>query len=61
MSKPSRSTNAMKVGLRILRKIEIDDHVYSLDVDTTSKKIRTYKVAANTIPEIMEHAVAVVL
>ena len=61
MAEPSRSTNAMKVGLRILRKIEIDDHIYGLDVDTTSKKIGTYKVAANTIPEIMEHAVAVVL
>ena len=61
MSEPSRSTNAMEVGLRILRKIEIDDHIHSLDVDTTSKKIRTYEVAANTIPEIMKHAVAVVL
>ena len=61
MAEPSRSTNAMKVGLRILRKIEIDDHIYGLDVDTTSKKIGTYKVAANTIAEIMKHAVAVVL
>ena len=61
MSEPSRSTNAMEVGLRVLRKIEIDDHVHSLNVDTTSKKIRTYEVAANTIPEIMKHAVAVML
>ena len=61
MSEPSRSTNAMEVGLRILRKIKIYDHVHSLDVDTTGKKIRTYEVAANTIPEIMKHAVAVVL
>lgn len=61
MTESSRSTNAMKVGLRILRKIKIDDHVYGLDVDTPSKKVRTYKVATYTIPEIMKHAVAVVL
>ena len=61
MSEPSGSTNAMEVGLRILRKIKIDDHVHSLNVDSTSEKIRAYKVAADTIPEIMEHAIAVVL
>ena len=37
MSEPSRSTNAMEVSLCILREIEIDNHIYSLDVDTTRK------------------------
>ena len=39
MSKASRSTNTMEVGLRILWKIEVDDYVDSLNVDTTGKKI----------------------
>ena len=61
MSETSRSTNAMEISLRILRKIEIDDHVHSLDVDTTSKKIRADKIAAYTVPEIMKNAVTIVL
>lgn len=61
MSETSGSTNAMEISLRILRKIEIDDHVHGLDVDTTSKKIRADKIAAYTVPEIMKDAVTIVL
>ena len=61
MSETSRSTNTMEVSLRVLRKVEIDNHVHSLDVDTTSEKIRTHEVAANTIPKVMEHTVTVML
>lgn len=61
MSETSRSTNTMEVRLRILRKIEIDDYVDSLNVDTTGKKIRANEIAAYTVPEVMEHAVAIVL
>ena len=61
MSETSRSTDAMKVSLRILREIEIDDHIHSLNVDTTGKKIRADKVAAYTIPEIMKDTVTIVL
>ena len=61
MSETSRSTNTMEVGLRILREIEIDDYVDSLDVDATGKKIRANKIAANTIPEVMKHTVTVML
>ena len=38
-----------KTLTEFLRKIEADDH-HSLDVDTTSRKIGTYEVVANTIP-----------
>ena len=34
----------------IPRKSEVDDHVHSLDVDTTGRKIGTCKVAAITVP-----------
>lgn len=61
MSETSRSTDAMEISLRILGKIEIDDHVHSLNVDTASKKIRADKIAAYTVPEIMKDAVTIVL
>ena len=61
MSETARSTNAMEIGLCILREIEIDDHIHSLNVNTTSKKIRAYEVAANTVSKIVKHAVTVVL
>lgn len=51
----------MEVGLCIFREIEVDDHIHGLDIDTTGKKIRADEVAAYTVPEIMKHAVTVVL
>lgn len=61
MSEPARTSNAMEVCLGILGEIEVDDNVHGLDIDTASKKIRTHQVAADTISEIVENAVAVVL
>lgn len=61
MSKTSRSTNAVEVGLRILRKIEINDYVDSLNVNAASKEIGTNEVAAYTVPEVMKYAVTIVL
>ena len=61
VSKTSRSTNTMKVSLRILWKIEVDDYVDGLNVNTTSKKIRANEIAAYTVPKVMEYAVTVLL
>lgn len=61
MSETSRPANTMEVGLRILRKIEVDDYVDSLNVDTTGQKIRANEIAAYTIPEVMKHTITVVL
>ena len=61
MAKTSRSTNAMEIGLRILREIEVDDYIYSLNVDTTSEKIRADEIAANTVSKVMKHTVTIVL
>ena len=51
----------MKVGLGILWEVEIDDHIDGLNVYTTSQKVRANEVAADTISEVMEHAIAAVL
>lgn len=61
MSETSRSTNTMEVGLRILWEIKIDDYINSLNVDTAGKKIRANEIAAYTVPEVMKHAVTIVL
>ena len=57
MSKPTRTADTMKISLRVLREIEIDNDVDGLDIDTTGKEVRTDEVAANTITEVMEYAV----
>lgn len=61
MPETPRSPNAVEVGLCILWEIEIDDHVDSLNVNTTGKKIRANEIAAYTVPEIVEHTVTVML
>lgn len=61
MSKASGSTNAMEVGFGILWKVKVDDNIDSLDINTTSKKIRAHEISANSIAEIMEDTVTVCL
>lgn len=61
MSITSRSTNTMKICLRILRKVKIDHHIDGLNIDSTSQKIRTDKVAAYAVAKIMEYPITVVL
>jgi hypothetical protein len=39
VTKPTRTTDSVQVRLGHLRKIEIDDHIDSLNVDTTSKQV----------------------
>ena len=61
MTKPSRTANAVEVSLRVLRKIEIDDNIYRLYVYASSKKVGTDEVTTDSVAEIMENTVAVVL
>lgn len=61
VTKSTGTTNAMKICFRVLRKIEIDNDVDGLNIDTTGEQIGAYKIAANTIPEVMENTIAVVL
>lgn len=49
----------MKVGLRVLREIEINDDVYRLNIDTTSEEVGADKVTANALAEVVEDSVTV--
>ena len=49
----------MKVGLRVLREIEINDDVYCLNIDTTSEEVGADKVTANALAEVVEDSVTV--
>lgn len=39
VSKASGTTNSVKIGLRILGEIKVDDDIDSLNVDTTGEQI----------------------
>lgn len=55
------TTDTMQVGLGHLGEVEVDDHVDGLDVDTTGEQVGADQVAAGTVAEVVENAVAVVL
>ena len=61
MSIPSGSSNPMKICLSVLREIEIDDYVDSLNVNSTSKKIGAHEISADAVSEIVEDAIPVLL
>ena len=49
----------MKIGLRVLREIEINDDVYRLDIDTAGEEVGAHKVTANALAEVVEDSVSV--
>ena len=53
----SRPTDAMEICLSVLREVEVDYNVHSLDVDTTSEEDRAHKITADTVAEVVENAV----
>ena len=59
MPKSTRTTNAMKVGFAVLREIKVDDNVYCLNIDTTSKEIGADEVTAHAVAEVVENAITV--
>ena len=61
VTKSARTTNTMKVGLSVLGEVKIDNYVDSLDIDTASQEVRTDEVAADTIPEVVENTISVML
>lgn len=61
MSKTSRTSNAMKIGFRILGEVKVDDNVHCLDIDTTGEEIGTHEISADAIPEVVKNAVTVLL
>lgn len=61
MSETARSTDPMQICLGVLWEVEVDDNVDGLDINTTGEQIRTDKVSAYTVAEVVEDAVTVVL
>jgi len=59
MSKASGTTNSMKIGLRILGEIKVDDDIDGLNVDTSGEQIRTNEVSADTVAKVVEDTIAV--
>ncbi len=57
MTKTSGTTNSMEVRLRILWEVEINDDIYGLNVNATSKKVGAYEIAADTFAEIVEDTI----
>ena len=61
VSETPATADAVKVRLRILGEVEVDDDVDGLDIDTTGKKVGTDKIPAHAIAEVMENAVTMAL
>ena len=61
MSKASRSSDAMEVGLCVLWEVEIDDNINGLDINAASEEIRANEISTDSITEVMEDPVAVCL
>lgn len=61
MTKPTRTTNSVKIRLGILGEVKVDDYIDSLNIDTPGQEIRTYKIPTMTGPEIVEDTIAGVL
>lgn len=59
MAKASGTTNSMKIGLRVLGEIKVDDDIDGLNVDTPGEQIRTDEVSADAVAKVVEYAVAV--
>jgi hypothetical protein len=59
VSEPAGATNTVKVGLRVLGEIEVNDDVDGLDVNAAREEVGAHQVSADAITEVMEDAVAV--
>ena len=57
----SGTADTMQVGLSVFGEVKVDDNVDSLDIDTTSEQVRADKITANTVAEVVEDAVTVLL
>lgn len=61
MTETTRSTNSVKVGLSITRKIKVYNDVDGLDIDTSGEDVRADQASSLTILEIMINPVSVLL
>lgn len=61
MAESTRASDAMEICLGILREIEVDNHVDSLDIDTASEQIRAHQITTDAIAKIVEDPISIVL
>ena len=61
VTEPSRASHSMKVGLRVLGEVKVDDDVDRLDVNATGEEIGGDEVAAMAVAEVVEHPVPMAL
>ena len=59
MPKSTRTTNTMKIRFAILGEIKVDDNVYCLNIDATSKEVRADEVTAHAVAKVVENAITV--
>jgi hypothetical protein len=61
MAKSSRSADSMEISLCKSRKVEVDNHIYRLNVDTSGENVSANEASGFTILEIMINSAPVVL
>lgn len=59
VTKTTRSSDSVQVGLSILGEIEVDHNVNRNDIDTTCEQVSTDETTSFSILEIMENSVSV--
>lgn len=59
MTEPARTADPVKVRLRHLGEVEVDDDVHGLHVYAAREQVRTDEVPAEPRPEVVEHAIPV--
>ena len=53
VTKTPRSSDSVKIGLCIFREVEINDHVYREDINTSSKNVSAYQASCLSIFEVV--------
>ena len=53
MTKSSRASDPVEVGVRAAWEVEVHDHVHRHDVDTTGKQIGTHETSGLTVTEVV--------
>lgn len=61
VAKPARAADTMKVSLRALGEVKVDDDIDGLNIDTAREQVGRHKIAAGPGAEVMEHAVTLAL
>ena len=61
MSKSARPTNSVKVSLRILREVKVDDHIDGHNVDTASEQVCADQAPGLSTLEVVIDPVSVAL